>query len=215
MDSVMAAETESVTWTLSEGKLEEVEVLFTKARNKEGLPSFSFPHKNRWEKMSDADKMFFMINSERQARGLKPLRGISQTVNQKAQEYADELLRHGILSHRVNGQNSWMRLQSDSEIARCMNRIDFAENLAWFGSQSGYQSFYMERALFSWMYDDAEHDWRHRQMLLYNGFSTSEAESYANALIGVGMAYGSTSNYRYAIYIVLNYVDPCSSWNLN
>jgi len=210
-----ALEGEHSTWLLSKGVLQEVASSYTKARSREGLMAFDFPAESEWKKMGDAQKMLYIINSERQVRGLKPLKAVSKSVSRISQEYAVELLHHNKFSHRLNGNNSWMRLQSNPEIAQCMNRIEFAENLAWFGSQRGYQKFFIERAVFSWMYDDGEHGWRHRAMLLYDNFSQSSSSDYVNALIGVGIAYGKTLTHRYAIYIVLNYVDPCRSWHLD
>lgn len=212
--TLFSADLNASQWSMTKGTLTEVESIFTKARQKESLAHLSLPDQTRWEAKSDADKMLYLINSERKVRGVRPLKAVSKRVSKVAQAYAERLLRHGRLTHRLDGQNSWMRLQSVPEIASCMHRIDFAENLAWFGSRKGYQRFYIERAIFTWMYDDGQHAWRHRAMLLYDDFSGNDAFKYANALIGVGVAYGNTHGKQYDIYVVLNYIDPCPSWDL-
>jgi len=198
---------------MTEGHLSEVEALFTKARQSEGMIPLHLPTQARWSKMDDAHKMLYLINDERSARGLHPLKDVSRRINQISQAYAAELLQYGRLTHRLNGKNSWMRLQNDSKMASCMHRIDFAENLALFGSKRGYQKFYIERAVFTWMYDDAKHDWRHRKMLLYDGFSKTDSTTSTNARIGVGVSYGKSPTFPYVVYVVLNYIDPCASWD--
>ena len=199
-------------WSEKVNTIERVVALFDEAHRIDGIMLMSaYFDKAKWQSLSADERLLYLLNIERKSRGLQPLLGVSKKVSAISQKYADMLLQIGRFSHRADGKNSWMRLQSDANIAACMNRIEYAENLAMFGSNVGYQKFYIARAVYAWMYEDAAHGNRHRKMVLYR--QTKSAREYENIVIGVGVAYGATARFRYGIYIVLNYVSPCREWS--
>lgn len=199
-------------WHIEQESLLEVVTLFNKARAKEKLAPLKLPTQN-WNQKNDAQKMFYLINEERTVRGISPLRGISNTLMSISQKYANSIISNAKVAHRSQGGNSWSRITSHPKIGACYDRIDYAENLSWFKSNKGYQPFYIERSVFSWMYHDDAHHWRHRYMLLYNDFSFGSRTN--EGLIGVGVASGSFGNYPYNTLVVLNLFDPCKQWRQN
>lgn len=196
-------------WEIKENSLKAVISLFNKARKKENLPALNIDL-NSWSTTDDTTKMFELINEERLARGISEFKGISQTLNTISQSYADTLINYSKIGHRTYGGNSWNRIASDPKISTCYERIDYAENISWFKSNIGYQPFYIERSVFTWLYNDARHDWRHRHMLLYRNFTYNNESS--EGLIGVGVAHGPMKAYKYNTIVILNLFDPCKKW---
>ncbi|MBN2895841.1 MAG: CAP domain-containing protein [Campylobacterales bacterium] len=202
---LVAKQLHATTWSLRDGTFESVVLLFNEARKKEGIGPLLFPDEKSWDITTNSCKMLYIINIERQERGLLPMSDCSSIVQDIAQRYADLLIREGRFSHRIGGNNAWGRLHNEPRIASCHKRIPYAENLARFISDKGYQKYPIERALFEWFYNDELHNWKHREMLLYEG--------YENVLIGTGISKGSFKDTQYMVYVVLNLFEPCDSWD--
>jgi hypothetical protein len=84
-----------------------------------------------------------------------------------------------------------------------------------FGSNIGYQKFFIERSVYSWMYEDAMHENRHRKMLLYQYEADNTDKDVENIIVGIGISNGKGKKYQYSTYIVLNYVSPCEILNID
>lgn len=198
----------TTTWKITDKNTAQAIALFNKARAKENLKNITIDE-TYWN-MNDEEKIFYIINQERIDRGINPFRGISEHLSTITTEYSTNLLNSIAIGHRAFRGNSWNRIASSEKIATCFERIDYAENISWFRSNKGYEPFYILRSVFSWMYDDAQHDWRHRKLLLYNDFSFNEKQT--EGLIGVGISHGKFKNFNYNTIVTINLFDPCPTW---
>lgn len=198
-----------VPWNPKNSSASAIASLFNHARSKEGLIPLKRSFFEKVLAMSEPMAMLTLINQERSDRGLRKLYGVSPKVSAVSKAYANALLESGHFSHRVGAQNSWGRLFVGLD--GCFERLPYAENLANFLSNRGYQTYPVVRAVFGWLYQDKAHAYRHKEMLLYQGFGTKEGR--AHALIGLGISKGSSKRFAYSTNVVLNYIEPCKRFD--
>jgi len=197
----------------------DIQTAYNNGRDNENssLPDMTLPSQAAWDAMSDNEKALWLVNNERQARGLAPLHGFESNVTGVAQAYADYLLDNDKWGHNENGTTR-DRLEANSKINNCHDDfVLWMENLAAFGKSSGSIPLPIERAIYDWMYDDSGSSWLHRQMILYEGF-IDNPPSGKEGLMGIGRANGKPytikgTKYDVAEVVVMNAFDPCDIWN--
>jgi RHS repeat-associated protein len=207
----------------------EIENAFNYARSidKTIHKLLKMPTQSVWDSWTSQQKGLFLINSEREARGIKPYEGVSPAVVNVASSYADYLLSNNeIITHYRSSDNAdWEdRLKEDTAI---LNNHDgtFKENI-FSMVKSGVtpsESEVIVAAIYWWTYSDkypySGKPWGHRDFVLKTGlYENSGASSVKEGLIGFGIATGSyepgtTPPTLEGGIVVLNHFDPSSSWD--
>ncbi len=217
--------TTDIDWSGGTTTVSDLEAAFNNARNQEStqlgisLPSISFPSQSTWDNFSDNDKMLWLINQERTARGVLPLQFYESNVTDVAGYYAQYLIDNDAWGHTEDGNTPWERLESNQEINDCHDFLGVAENLAVFVSSANNFESIIARSFYNWMYDDGDCcSWGHRHAIVWDEYNNNSGSSTSEGFVGVGHAYGTnytgpfSQSWNYAEMVVMNVFDPCSSW---
>lgn len=204
-------------WNYSQQScLQDIEDQFNRARTSENaqngcsLPPIRLPDQYSWDAMSDNEKALWLINDERQARGLELLDGTEDNVTKVAQYFAGYLLETDAFDHLADGRSPWERLDSIPEIYTCREFLLVAENLAVFWAGT---TFPIEQAVYMWLYADSGSNWGHRHTILWNNFNDNSGTKGSEGFLGIGRATGLHRGYPQAEIVVMNVFDPCPTWN--
>ncbi|GEM_PF-504202 len=172
------------------------------------------PSQNEWDSLSSSEQTLFLVNSERAARGLLPLEGISSAVERVAQEYADYMTSNDApFSHTSDGRTPQERMDSDPQLS---GRMSAGENIAAGESHVSSSVAYM---VYGFIYKDKDvysgKPWGHRDNKLITTLSNDSLLSSGEGLIGVGLSVAPYSlDGRDLSYVyVYNFIDPDSSWS--
>lgn len=214
-----------IVWAAGFGSLDDVQRAFNSARSQENallntfMPELSLPAASTWAAMDDNAKALWLINAEREARGLLPLQDVEKNAQAVAQSYAAYLLAHNAFAHDADGNTQWERLHANPAIGACHDFLGVAENLYYQGTTATDEiPFIVEQAIYSWLYADKDSQWLHRRTLLWKSFTNNAAPADNEGLIGLGRARGAYTSpftgkqYPNTEMIVLNLFDPCATW---
>ena len=222
--------TADIPWTPASayGSVADVAAAFNHARATEEvqlgitLPDLAMPSQSAWNAMSDAEKVLYLTNEARTARGVAPLQGIDPNVTSVAQTYANYLDANHVINHTVDGRTPAQRLTAHPRIGGHVNSLNYPENLFYlrYNSTSGPPSIPMpaERYVYWAIYEDQAHGWGHRHACLYSGFIDDYGAPGAEGLIGLGVAAGPTPNHNpgvlweQRVILVFNVIDPDSTY---
>ncbi len=213
-----------IPWKGGFATLADVEAAFNFGRSSENTQLSVFikplvmPTADAWAAKSDGEKVLWLLNEERTARGLVPLHGLEKNANEVAQAFATWLLSHNAWGHGADGSDPWARLNTKAAINACHDQLGIAENLASQATSSPNPiPFVVEQAFYDWLYDDAgEHKWSHRHALLWTPYTDNSGPAGSEGFIGLGRARGAYTikgkSYPNSEVIVLNFFDPCATW---
>ena len=209
--------TSDTVWPYSsENSIEAIQSRFNTARAHENsqlgtsVPMMTLPSQQEWNSLTDTEKALWLINRERQDRGVAPLHGVESNVGDVAQYYAQYLLDNNVFGHYEDGNTPWERLDNNPVIGDCRDFLNVSENLAvlW-----GGWTLPIERAVYMWMYDDSSSSWGHRHAILWYPYSDNSGQSGREGFLGIGRATGPHQGYNNSEIIVMNVFDPCASWD--
>jgi len=217
--------TADIAWSAGTATVSDLETAFNNARSQENnqlgisLPMMTFPSQSTWDNLSDNDKMLWLINEERTARGVLPLQFHESNVTSVAGYYAQYLVDNDVWGHEEDGNTPWERLETNQEINDCHDFLGIAENLAVFVSTSNNFQSIIARSVYNWMYDDGDCcTWGHRHAIVWDEYNNNSGSSSSEGFVGVGHAYGTnytgpfSQSWNYVEMVVMNVFDPCSSW---
>ncbi|MCP4000511.1 MAG: DUF1566 domain-containing protein [Gammaproteobacteria bacterium] len=204
----------------------EIEAAFNHARLIDGqvFQYLQMPSQVAWDAMTAQQQGLYLVNAERQARGLKPYEGISPNVVTVAQGLADYIRQHDVeIDHYADGNSPYERLDSDLLIR---------DNRDWYVLPESIYSYYgagaaasdaegVVRAVYTWIYEDkvplSGAAWGHRDHMLQADLNENSSESYREGLAGFGIssgAYDPGDNPGVnGIIVVLNTFDPSDTWD--
>lgn len=199
----------------SESTVAQIQNRFNTARSNENTqlgtstPMMALPTQVIWDGFSYNEKAFWLINREREDRGVTPLHSTEDNVVSVAQYYAEYLMDNDAFSHAADGKTPWDRLNTNSVINSCHEFLNVAENLAvlW-----GGWALPLERAIYMWMYDDSGSSWGHRHAILWYPYNDDSGTSGQEGFLGIGHASGAHQGWDNSDIIVMNVFDPCSTW---
>ncbi|MCL1036716.1 DUF1566 domain-containing protein [Shewanella submarina] len=207
----------------------EIENAFNHARSldKSIHKLLKMPSQTVWDSWTSQQKGLFLINSEREARGIKPFEGVSVEIVSVASEYADYLRRNNeVISHYRSSDNAdWEdRLKENSNIL-INHDGTFRENLfsVITSGATPSESEALVTAIYMWIYTDKYpllgESWGHRDFILITGLNENSGDSLEKeGLIGFGIATGSyepgtTPPTKEGVVVVLNHFDPSNGWD--
>jgi uncharacterized protein YkwD len=216
-----------IEWTGAGDTVAVVQSQFNLARGKENaqlntlVQPLTMPTQAQWDAKDEGQKALWLINQERTARGLLPLDNVESNVTQVAQAWAEWLLANNAWGHEADGRDPKQRLDANANIAACHDFLGVAENLSV--SMSDYPTpnkIAVEQAIYSWMYEDAEHSWLHRHAILWTPYTDNSGTTGKEGFIGLGHARGAYTfptdpkqiRWSNTDMIVLNLFDPCATW---
>ncbi len=213
-----------IDWSAGYSSVSDIVTSFQYGRTQENIQlsttiseTLIMPTQAIWDAKSESQKALYLINAERVARALLPLESEISNIETISQAYATYLLDNDVFGHSENGSVS-DRLNADPAISGC-NEIGGAENLAAFVTSGSSISLPVERAVYSWIYDDASSSWGHRQ-LCFATFTNNFGESSNEGFMGIGLATGGPwqgpfpTQWNHVAIVVYNLVDPCASSTL-
>lgn len=207
--------------------VQEIEKAFNHARSIDNsvYQYLKMPSQAVWDAMNIQQQGLYIINSERQARGIKPYEGITENAVTVAQNYSDFIRQNNqVIGHYNDGKNPTTRLEEDLVIR---DNSDFNRKpesiFAAFGSNpTATETEAVIRAIYVWTYIDKEPlsgaAWGHRDQILQTGLVENNADSFKEGLLGFGISKGSydptNTHPEYTGYVVvLNTFDPSSTWD--
>ncbi len=217
--------TQDIPWKGGFATLADVESAFNFARSTENAQISVFnkqlvmPSATAWAAKSDGEKVLWLVNEERTARGLAPLDGLEKNANEVAQAFAEWLLAHNAFDHKADGSDPKARLNTKPAINACHDSLDISENLAWQGTTSPNPiPFVVEKAVYDWMYADSNQalPWGHRHAILWTPYNDNSGAAGSEGFIGFGRARGAYTftgvTFPNTEMLVLNFFDPCATW---
>jgi uncharacterized protein YkwD len=212
--------TSEITWLGGTSSVADIQAAFNNAHTQENaqlglsLPMFTMPSQAEWNVTSDADKALWLINHEREARGVAPLHGVEANVNGIAQNYANYLMAHNAFSHTADGHNPYERLNANPTINACHDPLPVVENLAVFWTSGPSIPLPVERSIYAWMYEDKSdgNNWGHRHAILYYSYTENGGLPNMEGFLGIGRANGPHMGWNYGEIIVMDVFDPCAAW---
>ncbi|MBN1402327.1 MAG: hypothetical protein JXA74_15915 [Anaerolineae bacterium] len=197
----------------------DIQAAFNAARSAENaqlglaLPPLTLPSQAEWDALSPGERALWLINRERQDRGVDPLHGVEADVTHVAQTYAQYLLDHNAFSHTADGRWPWERMEANPAIGACHDFLSVAENLAAFATSGSWIPLPVERSVYMWLYEDADHDWAHRHAALWYPYTENSGPSGREGFLGMGLASGGPyQGWNQAALVVMNVFDPCATW---
>ena len=96
----------------SENSVAAVQTRFNTARTNENnqlgtsIPMMTLPSQAVWDSLNNGQKALWLINCEREDRGVAPLDGLEANVAGVAQYYAQYLMDNDAFSHNADGKNT-------------------------------------------------------------------------------------------------------------
>jgi hypothetical protein len=233
-----------IDWNAGYGGVAEVESAFNYGRRQEevqlglnrgALGNLDLPSQAVWNTFGDDAKALLILNAERTARagifpgvvGL-PFTNIQSDVDSLAQYYANYLISQNTTGHDADGRTPFQRIDDDPSLGPCHEFLNRAENLAYFLTSNSSTPLYVERAIYMWIYDDANSAWGHREAALLQdkdlatrnptyGFSNNVGSLADEGFVGIGVAHSPYYNpdgltwVKMGTIVVLNMIDPVST----
>jgi len=209
------------------------------------LGNLSLPSQSIWDAMGDDGRALYLLNAERTSRtGMQagviglPFAGIETHMDNIAKNYGDILHNNDATGHNADGKGPFQRIADDANIGTqpaggsfgstpaCHEFINRAENLAAFWSSGTSIPLPVERAIYNWLYADANSTWGHREAALLqdkdianqstaNGYKNNNGSASHAGFLGIYRR-GSTDydpfnqNSGFGSLVVMNIFDPVS-----
>jgi len=182
------------------------------------IPMLTMPSQAEWDAKSDKEKALWLINKERVDRGVHPLDNTENNIMSVAQNYSDYLIANNGCGHEADGNTPWERINLNSTINACHDFLSIAENIFYTVSSINDIKMPIERAIYNFIYVDISSSFGHRQATLWYPYDDNSGTSGKEGFLGVGRTSGTNkqlcfaSTWNYVEVVVLNFFDPCSSW---
>ncbi|MCC5859763.1 MAG: DUF1566 domain-containing protein [Ectothiorhodospiraceae bacterium] len=185
--------------------VEEIARAFNHARSQD--PSVSqyliMPDQATWDAMSLQAKGLYLVNAERQARGIKPYTGFDPALVTAAGEYAAYIRSNNlVIDHYADGRSPMQRMDAQPYIQEHRDSsVPKAESLA--SGSSGTlptEEYALIHGIFGWLYQDKDWyedfdwadgpAWGHRDHVLQTGLEENHGETHEEGLVGFGVSLG-------------------------
>lgn len=208
-----------VEWSAGRSGVGDIETAFNAARKNENdelgtdIPMLTLPSQAEWDALTGDEKALWLINREREDRGVAPLHGIEENVDAAAQDYAGYLAENDVFGHEEDGRTPWDRLSANPAIGACHDFLEVAENLFIFYSSGPDIPLPIPRAIYGWMYDTrGSGNWGHRHAILWDAYDDNSGPEGMEGFLGMGLASGPSGKWPLAERVVMNVFDPCETW---
>ncbi len=216
-------------YTFNPLTVRDIETLFNHAHDND--PSISqkmtLPNQATWDAFTESQKVLYLVNSERCARGIRLYEGIDPNVQEKATKpYAIFISNHESTfltqPHTADGTTLKQRLENQGGVVLGNNATYIAENIAEFGIaySSGYNPVYASAAksVYGWMYLDKAEGYGHREFVLKTGFDDDSGINNQEGLISVytsQLQIKDSQGFWTKTFTVMDGFDPRPNWDNN
>ncbi len=221
----------NIPWSSgSQLSVKEIEKSFNNARliDRSVSQYLVLPDQLKWDSMSVAQKGLYLINAERQARGIKPFDGIAPEITSIAQYYSDYHIDNDAqLSHQADGTSSVQRLDSNETIFNNHDMYSRPESLYGSYKSASPNDLNSEvvNAIYNWIYVDKTPyvgtTWGHRNQLLQIGLNENSGSLFSEGIVGFGASAGmydpldeNIEGAEYGSFVVFNVVDQSATWDM-
>lgn len=187
---------------------------------------------DEWDALTIQEKGLWLLNSERDARGIKKFSAIVPELVTISEDFATYLSTTGAIAHNVaiadwtaSGRDAACDVDGNGEVSpydriKCDARLNantqfwnFAENLGFTSANSADEmNEPIAWSIYSWIYDDSTSDWGHRHFCLASTVESNNAagtpESAQNeGLLGFGVHQGTAGTFT-----VMMGADESPTW---
>ncbi len=207
--------------------VKEIEALFNQARAVDPTVNepMVLPPQKIWDLFDASEKVLYLVNAERCARGIKPLEGIDDRLERNVTTpYADFIATHEELflshPHTADGKTPGERME-DANITLGTTSQYWGENVAMIGishTNAAQPIFESEaKAVYAWLYMDRSESYGHRQTILHTGFNDDSGESGKEGLLAAATAQKEYQDaqgaYWTKAFTVMDLFDPTPQWD--
>ena len=205
----------------------EIEKAFNNARliDSSVTQYLIMPSQSEWDAMSVQEQGLYLVNSERQARGIKPYEGITPDVVTIAQDYSDYIRTNNqVIGHYNDGLSPLERLNTSPDI-QANSDFNSKPESVFSHTAAGptpTDSDMVVRAVYYWVYFDkfplSGSAWGHRDQLLLNDFNENSNGPHKEGLAGFGISTGAydpslSGQGLVGGVVVFNTFDQSSGWD--
>ena len=209
-------------------KVDEIEALFNHARSADPTVNqpMVLPPQQIWDSYNASEKILYLTNAERCARGIRPLEGVDPVLLEDVTKpYAEFISTHEDTylthPHTADGKDPRERME-ESGIVLGKNSEYYGENIAMIGiytvkAQPLYEA--EAKALYAWMYQDRNESYGHRMFILHTNYHENAGNPEKEGLIAAHTAEitykGDNGFYLTKTFTVMDGFDPTATWDNN
>ncbi len=204
----------------------EIEKAFNHARSIDNtiFKYLVMPTQIEWNAMTVQEQGLFILNSEREARSIKPFDGVSNEVVDVARQYADYLrVNNEVITHYRSNDNASPDDRLDENITILENRDNpiLSESIYSFGTLQTPSEAVIS-ALYYWTYHDKNPlsgaSWGHRSHIIQTGLNENNSNTTHEGLLGFGVSIGDYAPPMggfsgQGVVVVINTFDPSNTWD--
>ena len=242
-DTFVSNNTANISWTgpsvSSTTSVDYIAQAFNTARAKDPTvkEKLRMPQQATWDSYTTSEKVIYLINSERSARGLRPFRGIAPELVSSSELYASELSVNGQFSHTYGTYSTttarlagWAGVIAPPQTSvptgneNTTYNTYFIEEMIAYNDTSDSTIYEAEaRSIYYFMYLDKSPTigpaYIHRTTILIQNpiaglLSGLVTSSNARPVIGANSTEASV-NGRKRNTLVIHGIDPNSNWDLS
>ncbi len=208
----------------------EIELAFNHARFIDDSVDqyLDLPTQAVWDTWTPAKQGLYLINAERQARGIKPYTGIAPEITSVIQQYTGYILSNNLPGGHYHDGSPQSRLD-DYGMGVILNHRDafvLTESLATIIDEqtAPVDTDSIVHAIYGWLYRDVPPYnptgyWGHRDQILQRGLKENTGDAHTEGLIGIGISSGpylpSGSQGPQGSVTGINVVDPAETWDFS
>jgi uncharacterized protein YkwD len=160
--------------------------------------------------LTKINQIQWILNSEREARGLIVNYPNTPRLNTISQSYAKLISDTGQFSHNINGTSPWTRMDSDTVLKSCKeSSYLYGESIfkGWSNSPTSTIMWHLY-SIYGFIYDDAGSNWGHRKHLLSNFNNNHRLPDNKEGLLGIGLVETIKQGNIKESVVVINSIDP-------
>lgn len=202
----------------------EIESMFNYARSMDPTVSdpMVLPPQDVWDQYDASEKVLYLVNAERCARGIRPLEGIDPILRDKVTvPYAIFLTTHKEeflqAPHESDGRTPGDRMD-EFGISLGDTSTYYGENIVMFNTFTSSVEESEAKSVYAWFYQDKQEDYGHRMNLLQAGLRDDTGVSGKEGLLGASTQTIKSSDENgvsFQTYTVMDFFDPTKNWEDN
>jgi hypothetical protein len=158
--------------------------------------------------LSKIDQIQWVLDSERDARGLQLNYPNTIRLNTISQNYAKLISDSGQFGHNINNTTPWSRMDSDSVLKACKEFHPYGESIFKGWSSGPTNILWHLYSLYGFIYDDAGSAWGHRLHLFSSYNNNHSLPDNKEGYLGIGLIERVKPGNIKETVVVINSLDP-------
>lgn len=181
-----------------------------------------------WGSLTSEGIIFYIHNSEREARGLLPLTGVETNLSDVSQNHSTWQAQNGVFSHSgdpalgtsrtyttctdcgtsVSGSSPSQRINSNASL---INKWQYVSENLYLAVNTAFNFPAPEaKSMYNFMYKDASSAWGHRHAILHE-YINNWGDTGNEGFIGVGISIAA--NFKSCLYSCVGYAGDVNGWD--